>query len=187
MICYECGGNYQKNTGLLNIEDQFIGIISVNNVTYYKCENCGDLLYPEETAKAIEVERNHRIEEILKRYPIKDYLNAAETASLLGVSRQALNKNRRIRHGFIYQIKFGGSTVYLKQSVLQYQATGDGRFKLYSEQQHVQSRTYEKVISDKLGLENLRYPKYTIQFNVPDKQVFMGSYISQKEKCYAKN
>ena len=49
---------------------------------------------------------------------------------MLGVSRQALHKHRRIRRGFIFQTMFDGKIVYLKQSVFQYMKKGDGRFSL---------------------------------------------------------
>jgi hypothetical protein len=83
-------------------------------------------------AQAIESQRKARIHELLSQFPIRDFINSADTAAILGISRQALHKNRRINHGFIYQLKFGLLTLYLKQSVYQYKETGDGRFPLHS-------------------------------------------------------
>jgi hypothetical protein len=82
-------------------------------------------------SRAIETERNNRIQKILIQFPISDFISAGETASILGISRQALHKNRRINHGFIYKTKFSGVTVYLRLSVLMFKKTGDGRFTLY--------------------------------------------------------
>jgi len=132
MDCLECGGTYTEKSGIYSLVDPYVGKIIVEGVSYYQCDKCEDILYSAEMAQAIESERNKRIHEILNRFPIGDFIGAAETASMLGISRQALHKNSRINHGFIYQTKFGPITLYLKQSVQQYKKTGDGRFPLQS-------------------------------------------------------
>jgi len=131
MDCLECGGTYTEKSGIYLLVDPYVGKIIVEGVSYYQCDKCEDILYSAEMAQAIESERNKRIHEILNRFPIGDFISAAEAASMLGISRQALHKNSRINHGFIYQTKFGPITLYLKQSVQQYKKTGDGRFALH--------------------------------------------------------
>jgi len=131
MNCLECGGTYTEKSGIYSLADPYVGEIIVQGVLYYQCDKCGDILYSEGMAQAIESERNERIHEILSRFPISDFISAADTASILGISRQALHKNSRINHGFIYQTKFGVFTLYLKQSVQQYKKTRDGRFPLH--------------------------------------------------------
>jgi hypothetical protein len=130
MNCFECGGTYIEESGTYELDDKYVGKIVVHGVTYYRCDNCEDILYSESMVQAIESERNKRIQEILSQFPVSDFISASETASILGISRQALHKNRRINHGFIYQTKICGITFYLQQSVNQYQKTGDGRFPL---------------------------------------------------------
>jgi len=132
MNCLECGGTYIEKSGTYELIDPYVGKIIVQGVTYYRCDKCKDVLYSEAMAQAIESERRNRIHEILIQYPITDFINATETASMLGISRQALHKNLRINHGFIYHAKFFGITVYLNQSVQLYKRTGDGRFSLHS-------------------------------------------------------
>jgi hypothetical protein len=180
MNCFECGGTFEEKNGLLKLTDKYVGLIIIEGVLYYQCENCGALLYPEETIRAIEIEGNRCIEETLKSYPIKDYLSAAETALLLGISRQALHKNNRIRHGFIYQIKFGGNTVYLKQSVLQYQATGDGRFGLSHNKQTTSKKYIESTIYGHSKFVNIN-PSFV---RVYKKSSIMGNCMIKKEKTY---
>ncbi|MFC1943071.1 hypothetical protein ACFLWO_00605 [Chloroflexota bacterium] len=131
MNCYECGGLYQEKSDLLEILDPYVGKISIQGIPYYQCENCHDILYTEEMSRAIETKRNERIHELISQFPIGDFSTAAEAASILGISRQALHKNRRINYGFIHQTKFGGVSIYLRQSVLQFKKTGDGRYPLY--------------------------------------------------------
>lgn len=131
MNCYECGGVYQEKSDLLEILDPYIGKISIQGIPYYQCENCDDILYTQDMSLAIEIKRNERIHELLSQLPIADFITAAEAASILGISRQAFHKSHRINHGFIHQTKFGGASVYLKQSVLQFKKTGDGRYPLY--------------------------------------------------------
>jgi len=130
MNCYQCGGVYEEKSDSLEIFDFYVGKIEVRGVPYYQCRNCHDILYTEEMSRAIETERGKRIHELLSQFPLADFVNSTEAASMLGISRQALHKHRRIKHGFIHQTKFAGVNVYLKQSVIRFKRTGDGRFPL---------------------------------------------------------
>ena len=130
MKCDECGGKYRAVSGDLKWDDPYVGSFVVKDVHYRKCERCGQVLLPLETAEAIEKRRGERRDELLKALPLRDFLTAAETATALGISRQALHKHRRIRHGFIHQTPFGSGVVYLEESVKRFKATDDGRFPL---------------------------------------------------------
>lgn len=180
MKCYECGGTYQEKTGTLQINDPYVGLVSVRGVLYYQCDKCDDRLYTEEMSQAIETKITKRTHEILNQYPISGYVGATETASLLGISRQALHKNRRISHGFIYQIKFNGNTVYLKRSVLQYRDTGDGRFVFCPYEHNLLSKYFEETI-----LKHF-VPVYSSRNKdrIPKRIRFEGNYISRREKSY---
>jgi len=181
MNCYECGGTYQEKTGTLQITDPYVGLVSVRGVLYYQCDKCNDRLYTEEMSQAIEAKITKRTHKILNQYPISEYIGATETASLLGVSRQALHKNRRISHGFIYQIKFNGNTVYLKRSVLQYKDTGDGRFSLCPREynplpQYLREPNIMKIVT---------IYEATHKDIIPKRPKFKENYVSPKENCYA--
>ena len=133
MQCVKCGGTYVETSDLLELDDPYVGKISIIGKPYFKCVQCDDILFTLEMAQAIELERNNRKKEFINHFPISDFISSSETASLLGISRQALHKNRRIRRGFIYQTTVDRVTFYLKQSVIQFKKTGDGRFPLYPE------------------------------------------------------
>lgn len=181
MNCLECGGIYMEKLGIYELVDPYVGKIIIHGVPYYQCDKCEDILYSEAMAQAIESERNKRIQEILSQFPISDFISAAETASILDISRQALHKNSRINHGFIYQTKFCGLTVYLKQSVHKYKKTGDGRFPLYL---HGYSHSAEYVKDTTLfRISSIyeRYPK-TIKFGSPFAK---GTHANSKEYNYA--
>jgi hypothetical protein len=132
MKCSECGGTYQQKTDRFEYADPLVGPISVQGLPYFQCDKNGEILFTDEIARALDEARNIQIQELLRKYPISDFISSAETTELLGITRQALHKNQRIRHGFIYQTIFGGVTVYLRQSVLKFKKTGDGRFPLNS-------------------------------------------------------
>jgi len=132
MNCYQCGGVYEAKSDSLEIFDFYVGKIEVRNTPYYECRDCHDILYTEEMSRAIETERNRLIHKLLIQFPLADFVNSTEVASMLGISRQALHKHRRIKHGFIYQTKFAGINLYLKKSVLRFKRAGDGRFPLQS-------------------------------------------------------
>ena len=130
MKCYQCGGEYQKKRGYLQLTDKWIGAYAVDAVHYFKCDTCGDLLLPPETTKILESKREQVLDRWIKSQPLDSFLSAVQTAPLLGISRQALHKHIRIRRGFIYQTTFYGRIVYLRKSVLLFKQTGDGRFPL---------------------------------------------------------
>lgn len=131
MNCIKCGGIYQEQYGEIPLYDDSIGSYSVLNVSYEKCDQCGELLFPPETIQAIEDRRNEIKNELVGREPISAFISASETASILGITRQALNKHRRIRRGFIYRMTIGGVTVYHGKSVELFKEKEDGRFELY--------------------------------------------------------
>ena len=130
MKCYECGGTYVKHKGALSLPDRCVGSLYVVSIEYLKCDNCDDYLFSPEAARRIEDSRKRLLDEILQSMPLSDFASAAKTADALGISRQALHKHRRIRRGFIFQTQFDDKTVYLKESIKQFQKTGDGRFSL---------------------------------------------------------
>jgi len=176
MNCYECGGTYQIKTDLLEVDDPYVGTIAINGVTYYQCDQCDDILYTEETSRAIEEERNKRIHEILIEFPIGDFISATETTSMLGISRQALHKNRRISHGFIYQTKFAGVVVYLKLSALIFKKTGDGRFPLCPPVQYAE---------DKVPIREVFFYGSQQRITIPKQLQFIENYETLKEFSYA--
>lgn len=132
MHCLECGGTYRESTGTYSLVDPYVGDIILDGLLYYQCDKCGHILYSAAMAEEIDLQRSKRIHELLNRFPIGDFITASETASMLDISRQALHKNRRINHGFIYHIRLGSTTFYLTQSVQKYKEFGDGRFPLQS-------------------------------------------------------
>jgi hypothetical protein len=181
MDCLECGGTYTEKSGTYLLVDPYVGKIIIQGVSYYQCDKCEDILYSEEMAQAIDSQRNERINEILSQFPICDFISAASTALILGISRQALHKNRRIKHGFIYQIKFRGLTVYLKQSVLQYKRTGDGRFPLYVHGYSSSAEYLKGTRPIRISPIYERYPR-TIK---PRSQFTEVAHVSLKEYNYA--
>lgn len=181
MNCLECGGKYIEKSGDYELLDPYVGKVVIRGITYYQCDNCNDILYTEKMAQAIETERNKRISELISQYPIKDFISASETASFLGISRQALHKNRRINRGFIYQASSCGAIVYLRQSVKQYKVTGDGRFPLQSypyirSAKYIKETVPIKVLPDYVTIP--RTIKNTSQFNE-------GKHVVSKEYNYA--
>lgn len=131
MICNECGGNYRESTDPLELNDRFVGKFKIKDVSYRICEECGGILYPPETVRKIDVMRKERTQQLIRDFPLNSFISSHETTELLGISKQALSKNRRISKGFIYRTVIGNITLYLKRSVIQYKVTGDGRFPLF--------------------------------------------------------
>jgi hypothetical protein len=181
MRCYNCGGAYSEESGLYEFVDPYVGPIYVQGVPYFKCNQCDDVLFTVEMTQALEEARNKRKEELLSQFPIGDFISASETASLLGVSRQALHKNRRIRRGFIHQTTFGGATVYLKKSVTQFEKTGDGRFPLYSVARAISARYLEDVTALYVKI----YKHYSQPVTIEPSESYLGrAQTKLEEKRY---
>jgi hypothetical protein len=130
MRCNQCGGTYTNKHGNLELTDDYVGPFTVEAVEYLECDGCGDLAYSPETLRKIEEAKGQALDEKLQSLPLRDFVSAAEATAMLGISRQALHKHRRIRRGFIFQTQFSEKTVYLKRSVELFRDTGDGRFQL---------------------------------------------------------
>ncbi len=131
MKCSECGGTYVRLRGDLDLIDKFAGPIRVHAADYMRCDQCDGFLFSPIVSRKIERARHEKLQQILLAQPIGAFVNATETANTLRITRQALNKHRRISRGFIFQTRFGGRTVYLRKSVEQFARTGDGRFPLW--------------------------------------------------------
>jgi len=130
MKCFECGSDYIEFFGPLSIQDDVVGEIRVNPVKFYRCQQCGELLLPEETIDIIEQEREKIKDYLIGRLPLDEFITASEAADILKMSRQALHKHPRIRRGFIHSKTHGGRRLYHKKSVEQYKRHKDGRFSL---------------------------------------------------------
>jgi len=155
--CLKCGGEYQRCHGTLGLRDKFVGEYEVHDVDYLKCEKCERYLFPEKTAREIERKREQIKKQLIGRLPVAEFIPASDAAKILGISRQALHKHRRIRRGFIYSIKIGGRTLYYLDSVLKFRESGDGRFPLFDQSSKEQS-------SDPAPVKSAQdMPKYKVQ------------------------
>lgn len=135
MKCYFCNGEFKKTHGLLTLCDESIGRFHVEDVDYYKCNKCKEFLFPEKTAVKIEKKEREIRESLIRNIPINEFVSATEAANILGISRQAIHKNRRINKGFIYSTEIEGKKFYSKKSIQLFMKTGDGRFPLKTERE----------------------------------------------------
>ncbi len=134
MRCYDCGGYFVEHFGALVLHDNVIGDYVIDNVAYRKCDNCGELLFPDEAWKAADQEYERVKEELIGKLPIGEFIFAADAYSILNITRQAFHKNRRIKNGFIHSKSMNGRKVYHKRSVELFAESGDGRFPLIIKQ-----------------------------------------------------
>ncbi len=131
MNCPNCGGKIHRKRQDIQLFDENIGAYCVENVEYEECSTCGARFFPPETASQISEIRDLKLNELVSRRPISEFVTSAEAAGILGISRQALNKNRRVRRGFIFGTNLGKMRVFLRESVEQFRISGDGRFPLW--------------------------------------------------------
>ncbi len=130
MKCYNCGTNLVEHNGNLEIPNAIIGNFSISNATYHKCADCDEILLSSSTWKTVDEEEKRITNSLLLNLPLNKFIGASPVAKILGISRQALHKHRRIRRGFIYSITYEGKIYYHIESVKLYKETGDGRLPL---------------------------------------------------------
>ena len=157
MKCHKCGKVLVERHGRLEVNDKYIGPYSVDNVVYSECIDCKDRIFPLKTLISLERERERCTDKLVRDYSFDSFVTAREAADFLGISRQALHKHRRIRRGFIYQTKFGGKPVYLRQSVLLFKLTGDGRFPLLKSTVSSKTNISWATFKDTLSKVPVRY------------------------------
>jgi len=130
MHCHNCGGSYVEVRGPLVMSDDCVGLYTVEAENYLRCSECDDVLLSAILAEKADQERKRKLIELLQRKPLEAFVTSTQAAAILGISRQALHKHRRIARGFIHQTDFGGQVVYLRESVELFAETGDGRLPL---------------------------------------------------------
>lgn len=132
MKCYNCGGNLLEKSGVLQIPSDTIRSYQVENADYSLCASCGEIILSNETWRKAEQIESKQIKKLIGNMPITDFVGAKKAADLLGMSRQALHKHRRIKRGFVYFYTFEDKIFYHLESLMLFKETGDGRFNLAS-------------------------------------------------------
>ncbi len=130
MKCYNCGEKYTEHTGSLELPSKILSSFTVTNVTYYKCQKCNEIILTDSAWDIADKEENRIISQIVSSLPFNKFINASKAAEILGMTRQAIHKHRRIRRGFIYSSSHDGKIYYHIDSVNLFKNTKDGRFPL---------------------------------------------------------
>jgi hypothetical protein len=166
--CYTCGCAYQEHEGTLDLHNDIIGNYDVYAARYYKCDGCGVLLFPKDTVKKIELAEADKQNRLIRQLPVNDFIIATEASELLGISKQAFHKHRRIKKGFIYSVILGGKRLYNRKSVLLFKDNGDGRFKL----------------SEQSSKEDVKYIIVNKSIT-PDHSIYKGSSPEEYKNLYS--
>lgn len=132
IACEKCDNKLKEGREFVPFESKVLGKILVPGVHHYKCSKCGSSLISYEGAGTLLKYVSEKELEAIRSLPIGDFVSLNEAADILEISKQAFNKNTRIKRGFIYSTIVGGRRVYYKKSVEEFKRTGnkDGRIKL---------------------------------------------------------
>ena len=130
--------------GEVEFESRSLGEISVPNIKFYECENCGDkLLSLKESEKATEYIANKE-KELIDMLPISEFKSLNEAAKILGITKQAFSKHSKIKRGIIYSAKIGNRKYYHRKSVELFKKNGNGKFLLTKHR--IQRTHFEKKL-----------------------------------------
>jgi len=129
MKCVYC--DRQMTTKLKNYpyETKELGMITIPDVEFYACtrRNCNNELLSEKEAMRVDSIIDEKIREAVNNLPIGQFIDLNETAEILGKTKQAISKSKRIKRGFIYSVEISKKKLYYKPSVEAFGKDGDGR------------------------------------------------------------
>ncbi|MCX7047154.1 MAG: hypothetical protein NTX50_16910 [Candidatus Sumerlaeota bacterium] len=177
MKCYECGGNSITETASIVINDSILGPVTVPNITQSRCDQCGDTLLSCEESDKITDCLERLLDARIKRNPITAFVSAQEACSILGITRQAFHKNRRIKRGFILQASIAGQVLYLRKSVELFKIKGDGRYPLFDQ-------TSERRIPIEAKTQPSKYPSYDLASIFPSARYLVSMIPPQVRSCH---
>ena len=130
MKCLTCNTGMTLVQGTLAIARRHLGSVSIPGCEWHECPKCGERMYPDNAATAIDRAFQDKLAQLVLGRPFTDLVEEKEVAEILEVSVQAVNKNKGIRGGLIWKATRNGKTWYLRKSVELFKETGDGRFSL---------------------------------------------------------
>ena len=131
-----CGGNTGVIKDYFIFESKSIGSILVPNIEFEFCPQCGErLVSGSEGEKILDFVRNKE-EETVRSIPVRHFVTAAQAAKILGVTKQAFSKNKKVKRGMIFNILLGSRKLYLKKSVELFKECDNGIFLLTQEQEY---------------------------------------------------
>ena len=149
MKCLKCNRDLKENFGGFAFASKELGKIRVPDIYWLQCLGCGDtFLSAGEGQKITDYIRAEIIAKIGK-LPIGSFVTANEASSILGMSKQAFSKHRRIKRGFIHSYDFDGKKYYYKDSVLAFKESGDGRVLLDARNFEIHQESLDNIIPKK--------------------------------------
>src|SRR6266567_336547 len=139
--CEKCDGKLKECKEDVPFESKAIGKILVPGVHHYKCSKCNSSMISYIGAGTLLKYVREKEAEAIGLLPIGDFVSLNEAADVLKISKQAFNKNSRIKRGFIYSAIVGGRRVYYKKSVEEFKRTGkDGRLMLVPQPKTIETQ-----------------------------------------------
>ena len=152
--CYNCGKQMHTATQYC-WHDDFLGgfAIDCQPEEYSYCD-CGEEQLAYSLCLRIEQEEQNRISQAIMNMAQNNLerldelvATSRELKSIMNVSRQAINKNGKLKT-LVYHITFKGKIYYLKKSVKLFKETGDGRFDLSPYVNETTATTMDKSSMD---------------------------------------
>lgn len=159
MKCCDCGHEMLKMSNYSEM-DQNVGLIKTHG-EYWQCSNpeCGCRFVPDATAQEVDSIKKERTDSLLWSLAGgpeefgRRFIRVKETAAILGVSRQAVEKSVLLK-ALTYNIVVAGIRYWLRESVERYKETGNGRFPLLRSDmrsRHIRSRKAENDVALVVG------------------------------------
>jgi len=142
MICAECGCFMEEITVDFEAISLLAGAFRIPDIKQWQCHSvqCDCVVIDFEVAKYIEQCIDKKEADLINSLPIGDFVTGIEAAAILGITKQAFSKNRRIKNGFIISKKMEGRVFYYRPSVIVFSGPSrDGRILLINSMESTDS------------------------------------------------
>ncbi|MEK7485403.1 MAG: YgiT-type zinc finger protein [Planctomycetota bacterium] len=133
MKCEMCNGKLSKVKEELEFLTPSLGKLLIPNITFFKCNNCGEKLLNPEMSDKITKYVKIKEQEAIDSLPVGEFVSLNEAAEILGITKQAFSKNPKIKRGWIYSTKIGERRYYYQKSLAAFKKKKDGRIPLPQE------------------------------------------------------
>lgn len=132
MKCSMCHEGMIVKKGLM-VKSKVLGEVCLRAISAFYCPHCDETLIPSDESIKADQELRKLEGAAIGQLPIDNFITLNEAAALMEVSKQAFQKNPRVKRGFVYSVKKGRSDLYDKRSVELFKATRDGRYLIRSD------------------------------------------------------
>ena len=133
MICENCGSDKSHDVNGYSSYSMLLGDSYLSQVVTQRCDDCGEIFLDAKNWDLVDCLVAERERMAIGKIPVDQFVSAKKASVMLNITKQAFNKDTRIKHGFIIQRVLDDADtkiLYYKPSVEKYGIDRDGRIRI---------------------------------------------------------